>query len=71
MKPSNSHIKLLTENRGRCRDCIFIKQDWTVVEDKKTGQLVRVLDWICDIADLFKNLDGYCDWWEPIDDERA
>jgi hypothetical protein len=51
------------EIKGNCRDCVFLKQDWTVFEKK--GQLVQEIDWVCFICDIFKRQDGYCDMWEP------
>jgi len=55
------------EVKGLCKDCIFVKQEWTVFEDKKTGQLKREIDWCCSVCDIFKRLDGYCDLYEERD----
>ncbi len=52
------------EVKGFCKDCIFLKQEWTVFEDKKTQQLKKEVDWCCSICDVFKRLDGYCDLYE-------
>lgn len=51
------------EAKGVCKDCLFIKQEWTVFEDND-GQLNKEIDWCCSICDIFKSLDGYCDMWE-------
>jgi hypothetical protein len=52
-----------SEPKGYCRDCLFIKQEYLVFE--KRGQLVAEQDWCCEMCDVFKRLDGYCDFWEP------
>ena len=41
------------EIKGLCEDCLFLKQEWTVFEDKK-GQLKKEVDWCCSICDIFK-----------------
>ena len=51
------------EIAGNCKDCLFLKQDWTVL--MKKGQMVQELDWICWLCDIFKKPEGYCDMWEP------
>jgi hypothetical protein len=53
------------EVKGLCRDCLFVKQEKTVFEDKRTKQLKIEVDWACSICDIFKPLTGYCDMWEP------
>jgi hypothetical protein len=54
--------------KGNCKDCLFIKQDWTLEwkKDKRGDiQLQLVLDTYCFLCDIFKSPDGYCDCWEP------
>lgn len=53
------------EIKGECKDCLFGEQAWTVVEDKRTKQLKKVIDLACSICDVFKRPDGYCDYFEP------
>lgn len=52
------------EVKGLCKDCIFLSQDWTLPDDYEE-RFVLIHTNVCDIADIFKREDGYCDLWEP------
>lgn len=53
--------------KGHCSSCLFLKQDWEVIKDEEctTPQQLKVVigNW-CFICDVFKRLDGYCDFYE-------
>jgi len=54
----------MSEIKGHCKDCHFIRQEW-VIEENEFGQREQVLDKFCDMCDVFKRDDGYCDFWMP------
>lgn len=57
----------MTEIKGLCKDCFFFIQewhlDWTRDENNEI-QMFLELDKYCQLCQIFKSPDGYCDCWE-------
>jgi len=54
------HKRKSVEIRGFCEDCLFIRQEWTIMIKSQA----LYLDTYCFLCDVFKRPDGYCDFWE-------